>query len=81
MSAVRKITSARRVLTKRQVLDRVPLSYPTIWKLMREGKFPRSRSLGTDSQKVVWFEHEIDRWLTALPERELKAPASKSVRS
>ena len=31
-----------RLITRHQVEDRVPLTYPSIWKRMREGTFPRS---------------------------------------
>jgi hypothetical protein len=44
--AVAPIGAGQRLLDKEQVLDRVPWSYPMIWKMMREGKFPRSLVLG-----------------------------------
>jgi prophage regulatory protein len=59
----------RRLLTKPEVLARVRLTYPTIWKLMRENKFPRGRIVGN---KVMWFESDVDAWVDALPSPELK---------
>ncbi len=38
-----------RLISKLQVLDRVGVSYPTLWQWMRQGKFPRSRELGGKS--------------------------------
>jgi predicted DNA-binding transcriptional regulator AlpA len=59
----------RRLLLKRAVLDRVPLSYPAIWEKMRNGTFPRSVVVGA---KVAWFEDEIDAWLAGLKRTVLK---------
>ena len=58
-----------RLLTKRDLLDRVRLSYVQIWKLMRAGTFPRSRAVGG---KLVWLESEINEWIRALPRTALK---------
>jgi predicted DNA-binding transcriptional regulator AlpA len=66
-----KVARPTKILTKREMLDRVGVSYQTIWNWMCEGKFPRSRLLG--DQKVVWLEHEIEQWLATLPVQLLKA--------
>lgn len=58
-----------RLLSKPEVLDRVGVTFPTIWKWMREGKFPRSRELGG---KAAWIESEVEDWIRALPTRRLK---------
>jgi predicted DNA-binding transcriptional regulator AlpA len=58
-----------RLISKRELLQRVPLSFPTIWKLMRQDKFPRARVIGG---KSFWFEHEIDAFLDTLPMRRYK---------
>jgi predicted DNA-binding transcriptional regulator AlpA len=62
-----------RFLTKVEVCNRVRLSFPTIWKRMREGTFPRARETTSDQQtntKVFWLEHEIEEWMLALPARQ-----------
>jgi predicted DNA-binding transcriptional regulator AlpA len=59
----------RRLLTKREMLARVRVTYPTIWEWMRAGKFPRARIVGN---KSMWFESEVDAWIDALPEPTLK---------
>ncbi len=61
-----------RVLHKPVVLDVVGEGYPTIWKWMQEGKFPRARAMGG---KTVWLKSEIDAWISALPIRQLKGDA------
>jgi prophage regulatory protein len=65
------------LIPKRAVLKRVGLSYPTVWRMMRDGKFPRSRVAGGQS---MWFESEIDAWLADLPLRELKGDAPANAR-
>jgi prophage regulatory protein len=58
-----------KILTKRQVLARVPISYPTLWTMMKKGLFPRSRELS--EERVGWLESEIDSWIENLPIRAL----------
>ena len=64
-----------RLISKPEVLDRVGVTYPTIWLWMREGKFPRSRELGG---KAAWIESEIEAWITARPTRKLKGDAERA---
>ena len=58
-----------RLLSRREMLDRVSLSYPTVWQRMRDGKFPRGRDNGG---KIVWVESEIADWIAKLPVKKLK---------
>jgi predicted DNA-binding transcriptional regulator AlpA len=58
-----------RLLSKGDVLDKIGITYPTIWKLMREGAFPRSVVVGG---KIAWLEHEVDDYIARLPRRRLK---------
>jgi predicted DNA-binding transcriptional regulator AlpA len=59
-----------RLIDKRTLLAKVPLSYPTIWALMRSGEFPRSRAVGEG--RIFWVEHEVDQWIAARPVARLK---------
>ena len=52
----------RRLLLKAEVLDRVRVSYPTLWDWMKQGTFPRGIFVGA---KVCWFEDEVDAFLNA----------------
>jgi predicted DNA-binding transcriptional regulator AlpA len=61
-----------RLLSKRQVLDRVGVTYVTLWNWMRAGTFPRARVM---VGKSCWIESEVDAWAAALPERRLKGDA------
>jgi predicted DNA-binding transcriptional regulator AlpA len=62
---------ARRFIYKAEVLRRVGLTFPTVWKLMMRGEFPRSRVVA-DGQRVAWFEDEVDAWMESRPTRRLK---------
>lgn len=57
-----------RFLTKAEVVERTKLSFPTIWKMMTEQRFPQARCI-EDSHfaKPFWFEHEITAWLEQRP--------------
>lgn len=50
-----------RLLRLAQVLDRVPVSTPTIYRWMRSGRFPRNYQIGPNS--VVWLESEVNRFI------------------
>ena len=64
------------LLDKRKVLAIVGVTFPTIWKMMRAGTFPRSRIVGG---KSMWRSDEIDAWLAALPVRALKGDYVEAV--
>jgi prophage regulatory protein len=68
-----KTSASPRLLSRRELLAKVPVSYPTIWKWMREGTFPRSRDIGG---KVAWIESEIDAWIANLNIVPLKGDAA-----
>ena len=59
-----------RLLSKPEVLDRVGVTFPTLWKWMLAGKFPRSRNLFDG--KVAWVESEVEEWISSLPIQPLK---------
>ena len=58
-----------RLLSKAQVLDKVPLSFASVWRLMNEGTFPQARVIANN--KTCWYEHEIDAWIKSAPLRPL----------
>jgi prophage regulatory protein len=53
---------AERFLTLKEVLARTSLSRSQTYRLMAEGSFPASVSLGS---RVAWVESEIESWLEA----------------
>jgi prophage regulatory protein len=58
------------LLTRAEMLRRVALTYPTVWKMMIAGTFPRGRAIGNG--RVAWLESEIEAWIDALPRQRLK---------
>ena len=58
-----------RLLAKAEVVDRVGADYSTIYRWMKNGTFPRSRSM---AGKTVWVAAEVDAWIRTLPQSRLK---------
>lgn len=61
-----------RLLSKAEVLERVGLTFPSVWRMMREGRFPAARTLGN---KPAWVESEITAFIEKLPVRRYKGAA------
>ncbi len=56
--------STKRFLSKREVRDRVKISYAEIARREKKGKFPqRVRLGGYPNSRAVWVEAEIDAWI------------------
>jgi predicted DNA-binding transcriptional regulator AlpA len=58
-----------RLIAKKEVLDRVGVSYPALWAWMRSNYFPHGYALGN---RTVWLESEVDCFLASLPRRKFK---------
>lgn len=52
-----------RFLTANDVRRVTTLRRTTIWKLEREGKFPRGHRLRVLPSRKVWFEAAVLRWM------------------
>lgn len=55
-----------RLIRLPEVIERVGIKRSMIYRLMGEGRFPRSRSLG--AKCALWVESEIDDWVNAIEE-------------
>lgn len=53
-----------RLIRKQQLLKKVQLSDPTVWRMEREGRFPKRLQIGANS--VAWIEAEVDEWIANL---------------
>nr|WP_275588904.1 AlpA family transcriptional regulator [Croceicoccus hydrothermalis] len=62
--AVDRISQPSRLLRLPEVMDRVGLRRSAIYQRMKEGRFPRSRSLGPKC--TVWVETEINAWVQSV---------------
>jgi prophage regulatory protein len=50
-----------RVIRKPELLTIIGLSDPTIWRMEKDGRFPKRIRLGGNS--CGWLESEVDVWL------------------
>jgi prophage regulatory protein len=57
-----------RLLSAREVMEKVDLTYVSIWKKMKKGQFPAPRELG--AKTLRWVEADIDQWIESLPRRQ-----------
>ncbi len=57
--------SSERLLRRQEVEARCGLSRTSIYRLMREGRFPAPLRVGP--RAVRWLETEIEAWLSARP--------------
>jgi prophage regulatory protein len=57
----------RRMLNQEQVLQIVPVSPVTLWRMEKKGLFPRSSYISPNRR--CWFEDEVVRWQSAIDGR------------
>jgi prophage regulatory protein len=50
----------RRMLNLEQVLAIVPVSKVSLWRMQRDGRFPRGTFISPNRQ--IWFEDEVVAW-------------------
>jgi prophage regulatory protein len=50
----------RRMLNEKQVLQIVPVSPVTLWRMERDGRFPKGSYISAN--RKIWFEDEIIKW-------------------
>lgn len=60
------MSSATSLIRKPVVRARVGLSDVTIWRLVRDGKFPRPIRIG--KRAIAWKSTDIEAWINARPE-------------
>ena len=63
--------SAPRLLRVGDVLELTTLSRTSLYKQVRQGRFPKPRRVGPNS--VRWLEAEVIDWLTSLPTEDAAA--------
>jgi predicted DNA-binding transcriptional regulator AlpA len=62
-----------RFLSKTDVTTLCNVSYPTIWKWMQQGVFPKGKEIGG---KTCWRSDEIAHWQNTRPDARVKAGAT-----
>jgi len=54
----------RRMLNEKQVLEIVPVSTVTLWRMERDGRFPKGSYISAN--RKIWFEDEIIAWQSSI---------------
>ncbi|WP_084518389.1 AlpA family transcriptional regulator [Bradyrhizobium sp. th.b2] len=57
----------RRMLNEKQVLEIVPVSAVTLWRMERDGRFPRGTFISPN--KKIWWADEVAAWQTEVDGR------------
>jgi predicted DNA-binding transcriptional regulator AlpA len=60
----------KRFVFKEEVLERIGVSFVSLWRWMADGKFPTARTVGGQS---AWLASEIDDWMENCPLRQYKS--------
>jgi predicted DNA-binding transcriptional regulator AlpA len=68
--------ASRLLIFKPELLRLIGVSYGSIFSWMRRGQFPLPRELGPGGQttKIAWLRSEVEAWLMARPQRQIKPP-------
>ena len=53
-----------RIIKKPELIKRVGMSYPTIWRMVKDHKFPPPVQLG--GRRIGWRESDINKWIAGL---------------
>jgi predicted DNA-binding transcriptional regulator AlpA len=69
-----------RLVRRREMLQRVGLSYTTVKLLVSSGEFPEPVILTPNAAhaKIAWVSREIDQWLASRPRRAMRPPSNAS---
>ena len=64
-----------RIITKRELRLMVPFTAQHIWRLEKEGKFPKRIQIG--ARRVGWYLSDIEGWLAQRPKGPLAQPGAQ----
>ncbi|AMA59453.1 hypothetical protein BCCGELA001_26405 [Bradyrhizobium sp. CCGE-LA001] len=59
-------SAARRMLNEQQVLDIIPVSRTTLYRMEKAGRFPKSTYISPNRR--VWYEDQIVAWQNVVDE-------------
>lgn len=68
----------RRMLSEKQVLEVIPVSRTTLYRMEKNGRFPKSTYISPNRR--VWFEDEIIAWQNAVDEFDPRRARGKGRR-
>lgn len=53
----------RKLIRRRSVMERVPFSKASLYRLIKLGQFPKPYPLDEKGRSVAWLEEEVDAWI------------------
>ncbi|WP_445215499.1 helix-turn-helix transcriptional regulator [Bradyrhizobium sp. Pa8] len=68
--------NVREMLTAEQVLAMIPVSRTTLFRMERDGLFPKGRAIGL--HRKLWFKDEVVAWQQAL--QDPNSPLAQALR-
>jgi prophage regulatory protein len=57
-------SAPRKMLNERKVLEIIPVSSITLWRMERQGRFPKGSY--ASANRKFWFEDEIIEWQNSI---------------
>ena len=75
-------TMSMRFIRFKELRQRIPLGRTTIWRMMREGRFPQSRRIG--KMAAAWLESEVEDWMrknAGIQEVPIEEPRYEQIRA
>lgn len=69
----------RRMLNEQQVLEIIPVSRTTLYRMAKAGRFPKSTYISPNRR--VWYEDQIVAWQNAVDEFDPKRARGKGRRA
>ena len=63
-----------RIIRKPELLEIVPLSHVTIWRMEKGGKFPKRVQIGGNA--VGWLASEVNQWIKQKAAERMQGEAS-----
>ena len=54
----------RKMLNEKQVLQIIPVSATTLWRMEKKGQFPKGSYISAN--RKIWYEDEIIKWQSAV---------------
>jgi prophage regulatory protein len=73
-----KSVGPRQMLNEKQVLEIIPVSRTTLFRMEKAGRFPRSTYISPNRR--IWFADEIIAWQSAVDERDPRRGRGKGRR-
>jgi predicted DNA-binding transcriptional regulator AlpA len=82
-TAVSPSEPSLKLISRETLLEKIGVTYPTVWAWVRDKHFPAARVLGKDNGgkgRIAWVESEVDEWINSRPRQQPKNN-SKQTRS